>query len=107
MRELMLESARREQNPGPSAPVTIWSDKDLHIPGRLLPCPSRGGKCKDRAHRWGGSDQAELATNLLESGEGLIEVFTGVGCRDLAADPGLTLRYYRIAKAGDENAFSQ
>ena len=103
----MLESARREWNRGPGAPVTILSDKDLQLPSRLSHARRESGKCKEWAHSVGGSDQAELPTDLPEGAKSLIQVLTGMGRGDLATDPGPTLRDHRVTEAGHEHALSQ
>jgi hypothetical protein len=54
MRELMLDRAGREWNPGRDASVTIRADKDLPLPSRLSYARRDGWKCKDRARLCGG-----------------------------------------------------
>ena len=102
----MLEIAGGELNRSPKAPLTLLAGNNLQTYARLSLSRRKGGKCKDRAQSIRcKSDQAKLASDLFECGEGLIEVFSGVRCGDLTTDPSLALRNHRIAEASDKDAF--
>ena len=81
MRELMLENAGGGWNSSQAASRMLPVDKELIRPGQPTHHHREGRKCKDRA-RSGldrNSDQAELAANLLEGSECLVEIIPGMG----------------------------
>ena len=104
MRELMLEIAGGELNRSQKAPLTLLAGNNLQTYARLSLARRKGGKCKDRAQSTK-SDQAKLASDLFECGEGLIEILSGVRSGDLATNASLALRDHRIAEASDKDPF--